>query len=109
MEPNWNYINSKKRDEEENKHSDFSMQMYEIKKEKKRKTNLEFECREKIAYLLGRTIGQVCGLTKGWTLRDLTGCYTDAVAFTANPAARCWNIIREIKLKKNILKEIKPK
>lgn len=71
----------------------------QIKESDKRRQNLEYETREKIARVLKRSIGQICGQTKNWTLLELKGALSDAEAFTKNVPARLWNILKEINLK----------
>ncbi len=71
----------------------------QVKESNKRKQNLEYETREKIARVLKRSIGQICGLTKNWTLLELKGALSDAEAFTKNTPARLWNLLKEVNLK----------
>jgi len=71
----------------------------QVKESNKRKQNLEYETREKIARVLNRGIGQVCGLTKNWTLLELKGALSDAEAFTKNTPARLWALLKEVNLK----------
>ena len=89
---NYNYINAKKREDKENPSFELDLSKYNYKP---KKINVTYELRKKIANLVGKPILQIMGQTKGMTEQQLNGILKDAEAFSKNPGARCWNIIKE--------------
>ncbi len=63
-------------------------------KKKKGANSEESELREKYALLLNRTIPQICGLTRGWTIQEMYDAYNKAIKFTPNPKALLWIFIK---------------
>lgn len=98
---NWDLINSRKREEQENPNTSLDFSRYEIKKPKR--INPIYELRKEIAGLVSKPILQICNQTKGFTEEQLKGILidakNDAIKFKINVGARTWNLIKEVRLK----------
>lgn len=112
MQPNWNLINARKREQEENINNNWEINVLlpkfkqaveehfkphkPIKNKFARPINIPFEIRKKIALMMKWETSKVMGLTKGWSEGQLAGSLSDALAFTKNPQGRWQNIRKEI-------------
>lgn len=98
---NWDLINARKREEQENPDTSLDFSKYELKKPKR--INPIYELRKEISQLVDKPVLQICNQTKGFSEQQLKGIISDAkndaIKFKISAGARCWTIIKEIRSK----------
>lgn len=98
----WNLYNARKKENEERPDTGLDLAKYQLKKPKKK--NPCYDMRKEIAILTGKPVLQICGQTKGFTERELNGILidakNDAEKFKISVGARLWNLIKEVRAKK---------